>query len=74
VNPLSFTSGNGASISSSNTRATLTEVTDPADPPIGAEPAHDRERTNKLGFTAWGPIGMAEISLLMRKMGELWYF
>jgi hypothetical protein len=37
VNPLSFTSGNGGSIASSNTSATLTELTDPTKiPPITA--------------------------------------
>jgi hypothetical protein len=50
VNPLSFTSGNGGSISSSNTTATLTEVTDPTLlPPITALNllfTIEKERTN----------------------------
>jgi hypothetical protein len=50
VNPLSFTSGNGTSISSSNTTATLTEVIDPTlIPPITALNllfTIEKERTN----------------------------
>jgi len=50
VNPLSFTSGNGGSIGSSNTTATLTEVTDPTKvPPITALNllfTIEKERTN----------------------------
>jgi hypothetical protein len=50
VNPLSFTSGNGSSIASSNTTATLTEVTDPTQiPPITALNllfTIEKERTN----------------------------
>jgi hypothetical protein len=50
VNPLSFTSGNGTSISSGNTTATLTEVTDPTlIPPITALNllfTIEKERTN----------------------------
>jgi hypothetical protein len=50
VNPLSFTGGNGSSIASSNTIATLTEVTDPTlIPPITALNllfTIEKERTN----------------------------
>ncbi len=50
VNPLSFTSGNGTLISSNNTTATLTEVTDPTlIPPITALNllfTIEKERTN----------------------------
>ena len=50
VNPLSFTGGNGSSIPSSNTAATLTEVTDPTQiPPITALNllfTIEKERTN----------------------------
>jgi hypothetical protein len=50
VNPLSFTSNNGGSIASSNTSATLTEVTDPTKiPPITALNllfTIEKERTN----------------------------